>query len=213
MNTMKTLKIAGLFIFVMVIFSSCFLHFGVDPPENVEYQLSLSFQDAFCRDLVKGIGLEWWPDSTIISEEQAQSGIVRDSLYTLDIIVSEPCKNWDNKIYNVKGRPDFIPAINRPGLSMYKYIDGYCYLSNGFSVPVNDCPEERILTYQLKCPYLFGDEAIHEFVTYWDIPKAKKLNQHTAKCYRIEFEGNEIIPQLSTDINENGDYMAIIKLK
>lgn len=28
-----------------------------------------------------------------------------------------------------------------------------------------------MLSYKLKCPYIFGDEAIHEFVPYWDIQK------------------------------------------
>ena len=69
--------------------------------------------------------------------------------------------------------------------------------SDFFRVPVNDCPEEKTLTYKLKCPYVFGDEAVHEVVTYWNIPKAKSsVNDHYAKCYRIEFEGNEITPQL-----------------
>lgn len=42
----------------------------------------------------------------------------------------------------------------------------------------------------MQCPYIFGDEETHELVTYWDLSE----NIH-AKCYRIEFEGQEIIPQ------------------
>jgi len=129
--------------------------------------------------LVKGIELN------------TSSGSVKDSLFTLDIIVSEPCKNWDNKIYNTPARSGFEPDVNRPGLGMVRY-NSYCYLTNGFYLPVNDCPEEKILTYKLKCPHVFGDDSIHEFVTYWDIPK-DKIN-HSAKCNRIEFEGNDITP-------------------
>lgn len=113
----------------------------------------------------------------------------------MDIIVSEPCKNWDNDIYNAPARPGFSPDVNRPKLIMERYDDGLCYLTNNFYVPVGDCPPERMLTYKLKCPYLFGDDAVHEFVTYWDIPKAKSgWTDYMAKCYRIEFEGNEIVP-------------------
>ncbi|MDR1718454.1 MAG: hypothetical protein LBS20_21665 [Prevotella sp.] len=207
---MKTLKISGLLAFVIMNFSSCFL-FPDHEPEFVVYKLGLSFQDASGNDLVKGIGLEWWLDSTFVSEEQAQSGIVKNDLYVLDIIVSEPCKNWDNKIYNTPGSD-----VIRPGLGMMRYNNGYRYLYNDFNVPVGDCPKEKILTYKLKCPYVFGDEAVHEFVTYWDIPKAKVANEYVAKCYRIEFEGNEIIPQLQSYIVLNGSkherYMAIITL-
>jgi len=52
-----------------------------------------------------------------------------------------------------------------------------------------------MLTYKLKCPYVFGDEAVHEIVTYWDIPKTKSGDGSVyAKCNRIEFEGKVITP-------------------
>lgn len=204
---MKTLKISGLLAFVIMNFTSCDLLFGHHEPEFVVYKLGLSFQDTSGNDLVKGIGLKWWLDSTFVSEEQAQSGIVKNDLYVLDIIVSEPCKNWDNKIYNTPGS-----VVNRPELGMVRYNNGYRYLDNDFGVPVSDCPKEKILTYKLKCPYVFGDEAVHEFVTYWDIPKAKVANEYLAKCYRIEFEGNEITPQFSKEKYRSGYYIATIIL-
>lgn len=203
---MKTLKTLCLLAFVVMNFTSCDRLFGHHEPEFVVYNLGLSFQDASGNDLVKGIGVEWWMDSTSISQEQAKSGTLKHDLYVLDIIVSEPCKNWDNKIYNTPGSD-----VIRPRLGMVRYNNGYHYLDNDFMLPVNDCPEEKMLTYKLKCPYVFGDEAVHEFVTYWDIPKAKSSGQtYFAKCYRIDFEGNEISPQ--TPIDKNGNYMAIIIL-
>ena len=192
---MRTLKVMALFA-LMLNFSSCDLLFSHHEPESVSYYLDLSFQDVSGNDLVKGIELN------------ASSGPVKDSLFTLDIIVSEPCKNWDNKIYNTPARPGFEPDVNRPGLGMVKY-NSYYYLTNGFYLPVNDCPEEKILTYKLKCPYVFGDDAVHEFVTYWDIPKDK--TNHSAKCYRIEFEGNEITPTPMDKYEQS--YTATIILK
>jgi len=197
---MKTLKILGLFA-LLIICSSCvdilahLFGYGSPDPESVTYNLGLSFQDASGNDLVKGIGLEGWSVGMPIEDDLYY--LVKDSLYTLDIILSEPCKNWDNKIYNVPARPGFEPITNHPTLGMNIYDNGYCYLtSDFFRVPVNECPEEKILTYKLKCPYVFGDEAVHELVTYWDIPKKKILSSYYAKCYRIEFEGKEITPQL-----------------
>jgi len=91
---------------------------------------------------------------------------------------------------------------------MVRY-NSYYYLTNGFYLPVNDCPEEKILTYKLKCPYVFGDDSVHEFVTYWDIPR-DKIN-HSAKCSRIEFEGNEITPTPMDKYEQS--YTATIILK
>lgn len=208
---MKTLKLIGLLTLVIMDFSSCDKIFDRHEPEFVVYNLGLSLRDASGNDLVKGIGLgEWVPGN--IPEEQAQSGSVKDDLYVLDIIVSEPCWNWDNNIYNTPARPGFEPDINRPKLVMSKY-NVYCYLTNDFSVPVNDCPEEKKLTYKLKCPYVFGDEAVHEFVTYWDIPKSNYAHtfERFAKCNRIEFEGNEITP---TPIDKNEQsYAATIIIR
>jgi hypothetical protein len=190
---MKTLKILGLYALVIMNFTSCDFLFGHREPDIVVYQLNLSFQDASGNDLVKGIGLTDLCCPTNIPEEQAQSGTVKDSLFTLDIILSEPCNNWDNEIYNAPARPGFIPDVNRPKLGMERYNNSY-YLTTRLSFFVNACPEEKKLTYKLKCPYVFGDDALHEFVTHWDIPKNSMATY--AKCNRIEFEGNEITPTL-----------------
>lgn len=208
---MKTLYVFGLLTMAMIKLTSCDSPLGTLPPETVVYNLGLSFQDASGNDLVKGIGLEEWSAGT--SMEDALWGSVKPDLYVLDIIVSEPCKNWDNEIYNTPARPGFIPDVNRPKLGMERDNNGDCYLTNSFSLPVNDCPEEKILTYKLKCPYVFGDEAVHEFVTYWDIPKSNyaHTSERFAKCYRIEFEGVEIAPQ--PPIDERRNYEAIIVLK
>jgi hypothetical protein len=209
---MKTLKFYGLLAIVMVSLTSCDQLFGTLPPENVVYNLGFCFQDKSGNDLIKGIGLEEWsPASTM---EDALWGSVKSDLYVLDIIVSEPCSNWDNDIYNAPARPGFEPDVNRPGLSMNRRNDGARYLNNSLSIPVNDCPEEKTLTYKLKCPYIFGDNEIHEFVTYWDVPKkssSSKYTEYYATCNRIVFDGEDITPQ--APIDKSGDYTATIKLK
>jgi hypothetical protein len=199
---MKTLKILSLFALVIMNFTSCDLLFGHHEPETVTYNLYLSFQDASGHDLVKGIRLwEWMPPGA--SMEDAPWDSIKLDSYVLDITFSEPCKDGDNRMYN-------------PQLSMELLDDGYYYLTSYSGFWIKDCPEQRILTYKLTCPYIFGDEAVHEFVAYWDIPKAKVANEYLAKCYRIEFEGNEIIPKLQPYIVLDGTkherYTAIITL-
>ncbi len=201
---MRTLKILGLLAFMIMNFSSCRY---TDEPKFIIYNLGFSFQDASGNDLVKGIGLEEWSG---MSMENALWGSVDPDLYVLDIIVSEPCDNWDNEIYN--SQVGYKPDVYRPKLAMERNYNSNCYLTNRFGLQVGDCPEEKRLTYKLKSPYVFGDDAIHEFVTYWDIPKIKKTpgTENYAKCYRIEFEGNEIIPQSPKDKSKN--YVATIML-
>lgn len=190
---MKVLKVIAFVGLIFINFSSCDL-FSDHEPEFVVYNLGLSFRDASDNDLVKGIELDEWAYSNEVAMKDAPWGVVKRDLYVLDIVIAIPCKHWNNETYNTADRAGVAYDANRPILGMKMYNDRSYYLTNNFRLPVNDCPEEKILTYKLKCPYLFGDEMIHEFVTYWDIPKGKSENQHFAKCYRIEFEGNEVAP-------------------
>ena len=66
-----------------------------------------------------------------------------------------------------------------------------------------------MLTYKLKCPTVFGDEAEHELVTYWEVPKIQN-NFAKAICNRIEFEGKVITP---TIVPESYNYQAIVILE
>ena len=101
--------------------------------------------------------------------------------------------------------------VNRPKLIMNNN-NGTCCLNNSFSVPAEDCPRHKILTYKLKVDYVFGDDAVYEFITYWDVPKNYLSdNSKFAKCYRIEFDGNDIIPETAED--ESRNYSATIILK
>ncbi|WP_072531606.1 hypothetical protein [Bacteroides ilei] len=65
----------------------------------------------------------------------------------------------------------------------------------------------RKITYQIKCPYVFGDEDIHEFITYWDLCLIPKDGRQ-AKCYRIEYEGRAYTPLQI----ENNYSLAVITL-
>jgi hypothetical protein len=182
---MKTLVFAGLSALIMMSsVSSCHLVFNQDT-DTVFYPLSISFQDASGNDLVKGIGLEdWYPAN--IPEEQAQSGSVKHDLYVLDLMVSQPCQDlidsWNNRHY-------VIPSY-RLGLDKF---NGTWFLTTQMDFTVNNCPDEKVLTYKLTCPYVFGDKAEHEFVAYWEIPKIRNKSAY-AKCNRVEFEDKVFIP-------------------
>jgi hypothetical protein len=182
---MKTFVFAGLSALIMMSsVSSCHLVFNQDT-DTVSYLLDISFQDASGNDLVKGIGLEdWYPAN--IPEEQAQSGSVKHDLYVLDIIASQPCQDlidsWNNRHY--------VTPSYRLGLDKF---NGYWFLTTNIDFSVNNCPDEKVLTYKLKCPYIFEDEAEHEFVAYWEIPKIRNKSAY-AICKRVEFEGKVFTP-------------------
>ena len=43
------------------------------------------------------------------------------------------------------------------------------------------------ITYQLTCPSIFGDDEVHEIITYWKTPSKKPKKYQV--CYRIEYSG------------------------
>ena len=190
---MKTFKLPSLLALIIINFSSCDLIFDHEP-DTIAYNLDLSFQDSSGHDLVKGIGLEEWCCPTDMPEEQAQWGSVKRDLYVLDIIASQPCQDLITA-----RRPGVFhdPDVDHFRLGMNKLNNNY-YFTIEFGLLVKNCPNEKMLTYKLKCPYVFGDEAVHEFVTYWDIPKIRNKSTY-AKCNRIEFEGRVFTqPQITT---------------
>jgi hypothetical protein len=166
---MKTKNLL-IYISLLMAFTSCeWIFGGHKEPEFVGYNMSLRFTDTSGNDLSKDINLA-------------------DSIYRLDIIIPEPCNGWDNDIYNTPGsdvvsRPDF--SLSRPDSP---------YLTSYFYLPADECPPMKKLTYKIWFPALFGDDLIHEVVSYWDVPSNKKKAYGYATCFRIEFEGKEIIP-------------------
>ncbi len=176
-------------ILVLGSFSSCDLISKDHEPDFTIYQLDLSFRDVSGKDMVKGIGLEEWCCPTTIPEEQAQSGTVKHELYELNILASKSC---EDEMAALPGRYHYIPNEVGPVIGMSKF-DGYSFLTTDYGFPLVNCPNEKILTYKLKCPYVFGDEAEHEFITYWEIPKIKN-DESFAKCTRVEFEGEIFTP-------------------
>ena len=195
---MKTYLFTGLLgLIILSSFSSC--RTSDHEPDLVFYNLALSFQDASGKDLVQGIELEH--ESGSVSVEQAQSGLVKSDLYTLKVVTSQPCED----VIASKSK-NYIP--DSPRLGMTKY-NGYSFLTNDFGMDASYCPDEKVLTYKLKCPTVFGDEAEHELVTYWEVPKIQN-NFAKAICNRIEFEGKVITP---TIVPESYNYQAIVILE
>jgi len=170
MKTFKSLTLKVLLFAAMCNLGSCFLMH--EEPEEVAYFLFLGFTDASGNDLVKDIEM-----------------LPANNCYRLDVTLSEPCKSWNNDTYNYPGSDVLRPTF------WNKHNDGnYNYLTSYFYIPADDCPEIKKLTYKLKYPELFGDNEVHEFVSYWTISKNKQISIYYATCERIEFDGKKIIP-------------------
>jgi len=172
MKILNQLKSAALLIIVTCSFFSCTLQ--THDPETVAYNLLLNYTDISGNDLVKGL----------VEVDNTTS-----RLYKLEIVLPEPCDNWNNESYHIKSGNTASPSV------FYELFDDRYYFTAYFMIPVDGCPTTRMITHKVKCPELFGDDAVREIVSYWDIPQKAILGvMHYAKCYRIEFEGNEITP-------------------
>ena len=183
---MKTLKLSGLL--TLLVCCSCKL---LDhEPKFVNYNLRLSFQDPSGNDLVKGIELEkWWPENFPCNE--AFTGSIDRNLYTLNIIFSESCKS--SFIYD--------PTLSWGKSKNYDRIVYYLRIQS------DDCPVMNMLIYRVKCFYVFGDDAFHEIVTYWDVPKIRN-GSGWGKCYRIEFEG-KVFTDITHESSQKQVYTSI----
>jgi hypothetical protein len=188
MKTLNLLKQAALLIIVSCCFSSCPM-LGHEPT-SVGYNLLLNYTDIDGNDLVK--------------ELVEVDTISVDRLYKLEIVIPEPCEYRYGGSSKIKSRETFSP--DPFGLLL---INDHYYCGAYFYLPVDGCPQTRMITHKVKCPELFGDDDIREIMSWWDIPKGEN-GTHYAKCYLIEFEGNVIIPTPKDKYEEV--YIATITL-
>ena len=156
--------------------------------------LLLSFQNASGNDLVKGIG--FWVDGsngiTITGRKNDAWGRVKEKLYTMSIYEDSYDDYYSCPLGLRKGKPF---------LKKYPELNGnYDYLYfQAISMNIN---EEHLFnekaTFQLSCPYIFGDNEVHNIVTWWKPEKIAdawlehRFYELAPSCYRIEIDGKEI---------------------
>lgn len=137
------------------------------------------------NDLVKGIEVDSGSSRAHFGPE------IKPELYTLKIICPGLCMN----IYN----PQPYIQVERSDINYLVFV---VYIINN-----DECPYANTLTYKLNCPYIFGDDAVHELVTYW-----KEGNKPTKSCicYRIELDGKESVEEIEYKRNQTS--RATLKL-
>ena len=215
---MKTTQFIGFIIILFLPFSGCSkVDMGVSasfPDHYHYYWLTISFRDAAGKDLIVPLAEEKWKMEED-KDLQVWPGTINPERYNLDIVLSNPHQSWDNTIYNFKATKEFIPDIYRPYFTIAKFNeqfigtltycgeedsiqDGYCYLFSQFILPAINGVQEY-LTYKITCPTLFGDNSIHEIVTFWNKNQLaaqqiinKQMGDLYPECIKAFFDGNEV---------------------
>jgi hypothetical protein len=210
---MKALKLTSLFA-ALTLLCGCNkenIIGSIFDPGPYSYHVFISVQDASGNDLVKELTHDW-NQSGYISESNPNPdcGSVNPDLYTMDVVFPEHIQAAvDREIRFLKDRiakglilPD--DPENMLGFYFVDYIyvckrgDYYC-LNLGCFSPTNDIEDKKLsptdnATFKLRCPYIFGDDAEHEIVTYWSYPPEN--GPYNTYCTRVEFEKEEYIPQM-----------------
>ena len=156
------------------------------------HALMLSFQDASGNDLVKG-----FEDDAEITTHMFPT--VNPDLYKLEVIFPDGFLNpWKPdpqpgvilaervpQLYVVTDYAEFLETGND---------DYYFWLESQSVKWIMDeaerlcLPFPKMLTFELTFPNLFGDDAVHEIVTFW---KEGNGPTNSCLCYRIELDGKE----------------------
>ena len=155
-----------------------------------DYFLYLRILDASGNNIAKGIDCYVWDsetgkDSEVVSNDGG--GEVKPDLYTMEVVFPEPCMDPYN--------PALVPGaisfdVTGPTLAVHKFDnDYYLFLDTSTNRQEEDaCPPAEMLTFKLKCPYMFGDDAVHDIVTYW---KEGNVPTNSRVCYRVVLDGKD----------------------
>jgi hypothetical protein len=136
--------------------------------------LMLSFQDASGNDLVEGIGYKAEPNYDY-------AGDVERELYTLLCSADKPTARY---------RPSISLSYRKDPVGETRY-------SNLVFLAGEERNSRITFTFLLTCPYVFGDEAEHEITAYC----RKKKGDY--ECFRLTFDGKEIVPAEKDGDNAN----------
>ena len=187
---MKLIKLIIGLLFLTIAVSCEKLFPGSDNPYYI-YNLHLGIEDASGNNLLEGLWNIWQSD---YNDEEYQAAMEKNrELYSLEIVF--PDEYMDPIHHSAFGRGKQYPSNDRYELG--------CTIDTNFdwsySITFNPnrsnmrcegkdyLPAADKIVYKLSCPSIFGDEEVHEIVTWW-----KKENHHRRRlCYRIEFEGKE----------------------
>ena len=187
---MKTLKLISILL-MAAMFSSC-LKKGADRGPYYLHYLFLSIQDASGADLVKELGLHELNSVDFVPPYQGGYLSINPELYTLEAVYPE---EFMEPTWGINHEPDaFVekPVVLHPCLE-YVIVEGVYYLvffphiSYGRHEGTPPAPE---ITYRLTCPTIFGDDEVHQIITYWK-PPHQTFNIHQ-KCYRIVYSDIDI---------------------
>jgi len=159
-------------------------------PLDIDHYLWISFRDASGKDLVKGIEYGLDKPDTVPANAPEMGGINSD-LYTLKAIFPEGAfDTTDKSLWGCSPCDSNVifPEFSYIGPPYYDSMGNYYYVRiRTFSIPEDDV---KMLTYLITCPYIFGDDSVHEIVTYWRLPTNYKQLFYKA-CDRIVFDGKE----------------------
>jgi hypothetical protein len=209
---MKPLKLTSLLV-VLTLLCGCDkenMEGTIAIPGPYHYYVSISFQDASGNDLVKGIAHDWMQFHFVSeSNPNPDDGFVNLDQYTLDVVFPDHIQaiaEYQTRFWNEQIAKGLI-LIDDPDSMLDSYFvdymivckrGDYYYLDLCCISPTNDLDNNKSLladkaTFKLRCPYVFGDDAEHEIVTYWSYPPEK--GPYNTYCTRVEFENEEYIPQ------------------
>ena len=179
---------------------------GYMEPTNYQYVIKIGFKDASGNDLVAPLMAERWkPDD----ETSPWSGQINPEKYSLSIILSNPCEEYDNSIYaNRVPVVDGVPLFVRdkkdlehllPYFRLTQYdkdfhwlpyydqktlkpvdLEGQYYLASFFWAGGGNDLQDN-LTYSFSCPTIFGDNSIHQIVAYWEEEDIKDESSEIAQ--------------------------------
>jgi len=192
---MKTAKFLYSLL-VYLIMSGCSNHVGKhellgDIDAAYMYQpLWISIQDMSGRDLVKGIGYDWWRSDSV-PEEDAACGAVKPDLYTLEFVF--PDQRMERPIdFSADGKVRTYPVLVLRKWNGYSYLvleqlQSWKWIDYEAQ---KQLPTADWITIKLKCPYAFGDDAVHEIVSYWGKPKEDDDPRYQS-CERVVLDGKE----------------------
>lgn len=207
---MKTLRFAAIIGLMAIALCGCSSPFG-DVQELVQnskpvprdyYYLHINVRNTEGDDLVAPLGEEYYKSNP---ESIKYSGEVNPDKYQLQIVL--PDGYVDRTASFTLGKFDGgYNWVSMQEDGTYDVTGRWSLMSN-YMIVGNNPKVQNPLTYKIKCPAVFGDDTIHEIVTWWEaVSWNKTLYEQFYGCVKATFDGVEISPVRSETVYPGTDF-------
>lgn len=196
---MKRFRFAFVLAAAALALTACDWFSPVIPMGNkYSYYLHIRFTDREGNELAAPLAADVYKTDA----SKAWRGEINPEKYTLDLTLSKPEIVPDNMGFAfTMSKFSDQHVMETPNADGTYGPDGNWYLNFRGFVMDSGVTHHDYLKYKFSCPVIFGDNSVHEIISYWAAGIQGSNIEYFPTCTKVVIDGKEMTPERGVTIN------------